>query len=132
VGAFFAQLSPGQVSSGGSGIGSGRATAVLAAGATNNLAPAGFPGAPGPNQIGRLILTAPSGAANVTGLVAGNDGQWVLIVNNDPNNAITLNSQNAGSTAANRFQYVAGDLTLPVGGSVLAVYDVTIARWILT
>lgn len=112
-------------------IGSGRATVALSAGATNNLSPlSAWPGI-GLTQYGRLILTAPSGTANVTGLLAGNDNQWCLIVNNDPTNNVTLNSLNAGSSAANRFSYVA-DLILPPGGSVIGVYDATFATWILT
>jgi hypothetical protein len=111
----------------GSVVGNLRATAVLPAGATNNLNPGGG----WPVNYGRLFLTAPSGAANVTGLLAGSDNQMVLIVNDDAANNITLNADNGGSLAANQFDYAA-DLILPPKVSVLAVYDATEASWMLT
>jgi hypothetical protein len=107
-------------------IGPLRATAALAAGANNNLNPGGG----WPTNYGRLFLTA-AGAANLTGLVAGLDNQWVLIVNDDPVDNITLNSANAGSAAANQFDYAA-DLILPPLSTVIAVYDAPEAKWILT
>lgn len=107
-------------------IGPLRATAALAAGANNNLNPGGG----WPVNYGRLFLTA-AGAANLTGLVAGLDNQWVLIVNDDATNNITLNSLNAGSAAANQFDY-ATDLVLTPLDTVIAVYDATEAKWILT
>jgi hypothetical protein len=112
---------------GSSGIGNLRATAALPPGATNNLNPGGG----WPVNYGRLFLTAAGGAANVTGLVAGADNQWLLIVNDDAANNITLNVDNAGSAAANQFDYAA-DLILPPKVSVVAVYDATEASWMLT
>ena len=106
-------------------IGPLRATAALAAGANNNLNPGGG----WPTNYGRLFLTA-AGAANLTGLVAGLDNQWVLIVNDDPANNITLNASNAGSAAANQFDY-ATDLVLTPLDTVIAVYDLTEAKWVL-
>ena len=108
-------------------IGILRATVALPAGPTNNLNPGGG----WPTDYGRLFLTAGAGAANVTGLVAGVDNQWLLIVNDDAANNITLNVDNAGSAAANQFDYAA-DLILPPKVSVLAVYDATEASWMLT
>lgn len=116
--------------SAGGAVGTARVAVALAAGATNNLLPiAAWPGS-GATQYGRLILTAPSGAANVTGLAAGNDGQWIVIANHDGANNITLNSLNGASSAANQFSYAA-DLILPPGASVVAVYDGTLAKWVL-
>jgi hypothetical protein len=114
--------------SGGStgGISSGRVLKDLPAGASNNLNPGGG----WPTGIGRLILTASSGVANVTGLLAGIDNQWVLIQNDDGANNITLNNENGGSAAANQFTYAA-DLILPPESTVLAIYDATQAKWIL-
>ena len=106
-------------------IGPLRATAALAAGANNNLNPGGG----WPTNYGRLFLTA-AGAANLTGLVAGVDNQWVLIVNDDAVDNITLNASNAGSAAANQFDYAA-DLILPPLSTVIAVYDATEAKWVL-
>src|ERR1700724_3354377 len=108
-------------------IGILRDTVALPPGATNNLNPGGG----WPVDYGRLFLTAAGGAANVTGLVAGVDNQWLLIVNDDAANNITLNVDNAGSAAANQFDYAA-DLILPPKVSVLAVYDATEASWMLT
>jgi hypothetical protein len=109
----------------GSAIGNLRATAALAAGANHNLNPGGG----WPTNYGRLFLTA-AGAANVTGLVAGVDNQWVLIVNDDAVNNITLNASNAGSAAANQFDY-ASDLILPPLATVVAIYDSTELKWVL-
>lgn len=108
-------------------VGTARATSALSAGANNNLNPGGA----WPAGFGRLILTSPGGASNVTGLRAGSDGQWMLIFNADPTNMITLNSLNAGSAAANQFQYFT-DLVLSAGVGVVAVYDATLAKWLLT
>lgn len=119
-------------SGGGSGVGFGtnRASLNLAGGANNNLNP--HPTAPAwPTLYGRVILTSTSGAANVTGMVAGVDGQPVLIMNDDNANNITLNSLNAGSLAANRFQFAA-DVLLTPGASVMVMYDSTLAKWLLT
>jgi hypothetical protein len=110
----------------GGGIASGRVVKVLAAGANNNLNPGGG----WPTGIGRLILTSGGSTANVTGLVAGIDNQWVLIQNDDATATITLNNENAGSTAANQFSYVA-DLALPPEATVIAIYDATEGFWIL-
>lgn len=112
-----------------SGLGSGyslRLTSALAAGANNNLTPSGFVS----GQPFRAILTAPSGIANVTGFVAGADGQSGIFVNADASNIITLNNQNGGSSAANQFYYFA-DYTLRCGESLAAVYDATLGFWIL-
>lgn len=121
---WFTTLSGG---AGGGGFGANRATAPLAAGATNNLNPGGG----WPANFGRLVLTAGAGAANLTGLLAGLDNQGLLILNNDPANNITLNSLNAGSAAANQFRFFA-DLVLTPGDSVVALYDLTLQKWLLT
>lgn len=104
--------------SGGSPNAGAAIAATLAAGATNNL----NPGAGWPASFGRLLLNSSAGAANITGLVAGTDGQTIEICNNLTGATnVTLNSQNAGSTAANQFVYV-GDFALPSGASIRATY----------
>lgn len=97
------------------------------AGANNNVSPGG-----GWPAIGRLDVTLAAGNANWTGLVAGTiDGQSCLIANNDATNTLTLNASNGASGAANQFRY-AGDLALPPGATVLAVYYAgTVNRWVL-
>lgn len=96
------------------------------AGASHNVNPGGaWP------VIGRLDVTLAGGNANWTGLVAGSDGQQVLICNNDAANTLTFNNQNGGSLAANRFRWV-GDRAMPPGDTVLAVYYAgTVNRWVL-
>lgn len=125
-------------SSGGGGSGTGfgtlRATVALAAGGNNNLNP--HAAAPAwPTNYGRLILTsAGAAAANLTGLLAGSDGQPLVIFNNNPAGgagAITLNADNAGSLAANRFAYAFDYILSPQAG-VLVMYDTTLAVWIIT
>jgi len=111
-------------------IGNARATAALGAGANNNLVPVVAGGGSWPTNVGRLYFTAGSGAANVTGLAAGVDGQWVFSQNVDPANNVTLNSLNAGSISANQFSYVA-DLILPPGAGALLVYDATFQKWLI-
>lgn len=111
---------------GSSPVGSARAAVALAAGANNDLNPGGA----WPTGYGRLILTAPSGTANVTGIAAGVDNQWLLVTNADSTNTITLNALNVGSAVGNRLLYVA-DLVLPPGASVLLVYDATLGEWLI-
>lgn len=94
----------------------------------NNAAPAGF----GPG-VGRLDVALGAGAATaITGLIAGVDGQPLVIRNTDAANALTLTNQAAGSTAANRFA-AAGDTVLAPGGAVTLIYYAgTVNRWVIT
>lgn len=96
------------------------------AGTTADVNPAG-----GWPAIGRLDVTLAAGNATWRSLVAGTDGQSVLLANADAANTLTLNNQDALGTAANRFRY-AMNLALPPGATVLAVYYAgTVNRWIL-
>lgn len=66
---------------------------------------------------------------NITGLVAGVDGQIIEIWNIGSQN-IVLQNENASSTAANRFTTSTGaDLTLTANKCAKARYDTTSARW---
>lgn len=82
--------------------GTGSLTVVLAAGTTNNLDPgSGFPA-----SISWLDLDTTAGAATLTGLLAGTDGQTVTLRVTGAN-PLTLSTGNtglgdAGSSAANR------------------------------
>lgn len=100
---------------------------VSPAGAQNNVNPgSGFPAA-----IGRIDADTSAGDANWTGMLAGVDGQIVIIRNATGANNLTLNSENAGSTAANRFT-AAADMTLPPGGAIWAIYYAgSVNRWVL-
>lgn len=73
-----------------------------------------------------LRLTA-SGAYNITGLQGGTDGR-VLTLTNIGTNAITLVSESASSTAANRFA-LAANIPLSQNQSVVLLYDSTAQRW---
>ena len=100
---------------------------ALASGTTNDLDPGGG----WPTGIGRLDLDTSAGAATITGLVAGSDAQ-IVIISNIGANTLTLAALNAGSSAANRFRYVA-DIALAQYDAVLAVYyGGTVNKWVLT
>lgn len=105
-----------QAGGGGSPLFGTYVSVALAAGTNDNVNPGGA----WPTGYGRLDLDTTAGAATVTGLVAGSDGQAV-IVRCAGANQLTLNSLDAGSSAANQFLYVA-DLALDENGSVMIVY----------
>ena len=90
---------------------------ALAAGNTNDWAP---------GVAIRLEVTA-AGAATVTGLVAGADGE-VRIVTNVGADDVTLLAQDALSVAANRFASN-GDTLLSAGFSAAFIYSGALARW---
>jgi len=84
-------------------------------GVTNNFNPGGaWP------TIGRLHIDTTAGNTELTGLIAGTDGQMVLIRNTGANN-LQLDNANAGSAAANQFQAI-GDFVMIQNGRVFAVY----------
>lgn len=105
-------------------LGTYLAPTTLAAGATNNYNPASFG-----TGVGRLDITPGAGGSNLTGLIAGGDGQIVLMCNISATDTLTLNNQNAGSSAVNRFRF-SGDLALPPGArSWLVYYGGSVNRW---
>lgn len=112
----------------GGGFYPGFVSQAIAAGATNNLAPAGFPGTTAA-PITRLDIDPSAGASNITGLLAGNDGQAVFIFNPDAVNSLTLNNQNVGSAAANRFQGSGDFVLVPQNGILIIYYAGAINRW---
>jgi hypothetical protein len=117
---------------GGGGGGGGTLPGYLAyaspAGANNNVNPgSGFP-----TSIGRLDVTLGSGAANWTGLLAGTDGQILVIGNADATNNLTLNALNAGSTSANQFRYSADMVLTPNTSIQLVYYAGSVNLWVIT
>lgn len=80
-----------------------------------------------------VIRLNPNGAArNVTGLLAGYDGQLVLIANVDvtATEDVVLVEESASSSAANRFAGAnAASVTIRAKGACLLWYDGTTARW---
>lgn len=66
---------------------------------------------------------------NITGMAAGQAGEFRYIWNVGSNN-IVLQNENASSTAANRFTTTTGaDLTLAANGCAYVQYDATSSRW---
>lgn len=82
---------------------------------------------PGAGDIFRLDANA---ARDITGVVAGSNGQAILLVNVG-SHAITLKHESASSTAANRLTVPwAGDYVLSAsGGAALLVYFTASSRW---
>jgi hypothetical protein len=82
--------------------------------------------APGTGWFIRLSSDA---SRNLTGLVAGADGQVAEIWNVGANNIVLIH-ESASSTAVNRFtSSTAADLTLAAGKCAELRYDTTSARW---
>lgn len=76
------------------------------------------------------VLRLDGGAADrtITGLVAGQSGQRVNLINVGTTNALVLADESGSSTAANRFALTA-DLSLAPDESIALVYDHVSARW---
>lgn len=72
----------------------------------------------------RLATDAPR---TITGIAGGSDGR-ILVVHNVGANTLVLASENAGSTAANRF-LLAADITMAANEAVILQYDSTSSRW---
>ncbi len=116
--------------SGGAGL-PNRYTFSAAAGANNDIVPAGAPAFPGTVAC-RVIMTAAAGNANITGMLAGVDGQLAYLFNNDAANSITFNNLNVGSAAADQITGRAGaDALLPPKTGLIMVYDSTLVLWIM-
>jgi hypothetical protein len=82
-----------------------------------------------PGAFGLLRLSATTTTRNVTGMVAGRNGERRTLVNVG-SISIVLKHQSASSSAANRFLCTTGaDVTLAADGWVEAVYDATTQRW---
>jgi hypothetical protein len=64
---------------------------------------------------------------NVTGIAGGADGRLLIIVNVG-SNALVLKNADAGSTAANRFDFGA-DCSLSGKQVAVIQYDATDSRW---
>ncbi len=105
----------------------GRLGYASPAGAQNDVNPAGgFP-----TNIGRLVVTLAAGDAAWGGLLAGDPlGQLLLLTNGDAANSLTLNANDAGSAAANRFLYQF-NIVLGPGVSKLLCYDGVLAKWLI-
>jgi hypothetical protein len=96
-----------------------------AAGASNDVAPAGF----GPT-VDRLDVTL-SANSSWSGLTAGRDGQWLLVTVVAGAFTLTLQANNVGSLAANRFR-AAGDTALVLNDTfLLRYYAGSVNMWVV-
>ncbi|MBR1193245.1 hypothetical protein [Bradyrhizobium sp. AUGA SZCCT0160] len=86
----------------------------------NNYAPTGF-------STASVVRVNSDASRTVTGLAGGSDGRLIYWYNTGSQNII-LSSENAASTAANRFGF-SGDRTLSGGDGVTLLYDATASRW---
>lgn len=110
--------------SGGIALGALITPPQLSSGATNNFSPVGFTTA-----TNRADITPGAGGSNLTGWIAGADGQIVLVCNISATDNLTFNNQNAGSSAVNRFRG-SGDILIPPGGREWMVYyGGSVNRW---
>lgn len=97
---------------------------ALPAGNTNNWTPASF------QTTTRIRAPTNAAGSTVTGLLALSDGTVRIIENIGPVGNLTLTNEDAGSLAANRITLPGGlPLILPVGGTLMLVYDLGTARW---
>ena len=85
----------------------------------------------GDASFGRIA--GPTGAFNFGGLTGGADGR-ILRLYNTSGQAMTINNDDAGSTAANRiYTNTGGNVVLAAGNSFATfIYDSAFSRWILT
>ena len=77
--------------------------------------------------IGFMDLT-PTGNCSITGIIAGIDGQLIVVTNLSAL-TVTLNALNAGSAAANQFR-MPRDIALTQNSSASFKYSVTLAKWV--
>lgn len=114
------------VASGSGGSGAGTPISVtLSVASTNNY----DPGSSFPTSIGRLYINVDTADSILTGLLAGTDGQVVVVENSGTFN-LQLTKESASSTAANRFSG-SGDAGLVPGGRVTLIYNTTSSRWMM-
>lgn len=107
---------------GGGGVGTYLEDAPTA-GVHNNYAPAGF-GA----TVGRLDIDTTAGDVELTGLLAGNDAQLLIVTNIGANNLI-LDPLNAGSLAANQFRLVGQMYAAQYDAILLCYYAGSVNKW---
>lgn len=102
------------------------AVSTLAAGANNNLVPTGSLNA----GVGRIDLDSSAGVANITGLIAGFDGQR-LVLRNSGANAITININNGGSASANQFSSVSDVVVGALQAIEVMYFAGTLNKWVV-
>lgn len=95
----------------------------VAAGTYNDYDPADFDA-----TVGYLDIT-PSGAVVITGIEAGEDGQYLVITNLSGSNSLTLNSLDAGSLAQNRMR-LPGNISLAPNNGLCLRYSKKLLLWV--
>lgn len=78
-------------------------------------------------------IAGPSAGFSIGGLTGGSDGR-LIVLQNTVSQTMTLNNQDAGSTAVNQIlTFTGGNVTLRANGRSNAVllYDATAAVWII-
>lgn len=98
---------------------------AIGGGTTQNYAPTGLAGA-------AVIRQDVSAAHALGGLTGGSVGRIIVLMNiaTDPLFTLTLNHEDAGSTAANQFVLPDGDdLVVRAGECITLHYDSTSSRW---
>lgn len=96
---------------------------AVAAGTYNNYNPSGFDA-----TVGYLDIT-PSGSVVITGIEAGDDGQYLVVTNLSGTHTLILNSLDAGSLAQNRMR-LPGNLSLVPNNGVCLRYSKTLSLWV--
>jgi len=83
----------------------------------------------GANGTSFARLSGAGGGSTITGIAGGSDGRMLIIVNVSAN-TITLNHQDAGSTASNRIITSTGlAVVLGADDTVVLIYDSVTTRW---
>ncbi len=96
--------------------------ASIGAGNTNDWNPTGF------STASVVYVDTSAAGAVLTGLVAGQDGDLVTLINASAND-LDLSDDDAASTAANRFGFPADQVVPANGGVCSLIYDGTGQRW---
>jgi hypothetical protein len=98
--------------------------AALAAGATQNYAPAGLA------TSGRAMLTSDAAGSTLGGMVGNQVDGAEVILTNIAGGLLTIAHQAAGSAPGNKFTCPNSvDMVLRIGGSVICQYDGTALCW---
>lgn len=95
---------------------------AVAAGTLNDYNPSGFDG-----TVGFLDIT-PSGSVVITGIEAGEDGQYLVVTNLSGTQSLILNSLDSGSLAQNQLR-LPGNLSLVLNNGVCLRYSKTLGLW---
>lgn len=78
-----------------------------------------------------VVHATPTALRTITGLTSGTDGRIVILHNDSGANSLVLSHEGAGSTAANRFNFLgSNDITLQGGVTIVLMYSGADSRWI--